>query len=262
MPNPLGPRHLLVNTSPVRASALPRRRHHSPTREGGLGRSRRRRRLRPARRHGRGGLRRARGPRRAAVPRPRQRGTSRAADPASDDALATTLETRPFDVRGIHAVPQHAGRRPRFPLRGAGPLAPSGRSPRRMRVEQKEGIRVAAVETAPGFIRPDGKEKVTGTGRYTADLNFTGMAHAKFRYADHSHARILGIDTAKASALPGVVAIVTQDQLPDVRFGSFVQDRLLVRQGRRSLRGRDRRRRRGPDARDRRRGRRPDRDPL
>ena len=86
---------------------------------------------------------------------------------------------------------------------------------------------MAAVETVPGFIRPDGKEKVTGTGRYTADLNLTGMAHARFRYADHSHARILGIDTSKASALPGVVAIVTQDQLPDVRFGSFVQDRYL-----------------------------------
>jgi CO/xanthine dehydrogenase Mo-binding subunit len=77
------------------------------------------------------------------------------------------------------------------------------------------------------FIRPDGKEKVTGTGRYTADLSFTGMAHAKFRYADHSHARILGIDTTKARALPGVVAVVTQDDLPDVRFGGLVQDRTL-----------------------------------
>ena len=86
---------------------------------------------------------------------------------------------------------------------------------------------MAAVEIAPGFIRPDGKEKVTGTGRYTADLVLTGMAHAKFRYADHSHARILSIDTTEARALPGVVAIVTQDQLPDVRFGSFVQDRYL-----------------------------------
>ena len=35
------------------------------------------------------------------------------------------------------------------------------------------------------FIRPDGKEKVTGLGRYTADLNLTGQAHAAFRYADH-----------------------------------------------------------------------------
>jgi CO/xanthine dehydrogenase Mo-binding subunit len=86
---------------------------------------------------------------------------------------------------------------------------------------------VATVEQAPGFIRQDGKEKVTGTGRYTADLNLTGMAHAKFRYADHPHAKITRIDTTKARALPGVVAVVTQDQLPDVRFGSFVQDRYL-----------------------------------
>jgi CO/xanthine dehydrogenase Mo-binding subunit len=86
---------------------------------------------------------------------------------------------------------------------------------------------VATVQTAPGFVRQDGKEKVTGSGRYTADLSFTGMAHAKFRYADHSHAKILKIDTAKARALPGVVAVVTQADLPDVRFGGFVQDRYL-----------------------------------
>lgn len=79
----------------------------------------------------------------------------------------------------------------------------------------------------PRFIRPDGKEKVTGVGRYTADLTTTGMAHARFRYADHPHARILRIDTAKARALPGVVAVVTQADLPDVRFGGLTQDRTL-----------------------------------
>ena len=77
------------------------------------------------------------------------------------------------------------------------------------------------------YVRSDGKEKVTGTGRYTADLTLTGMAHAKFRYADHSHAKILKIDTSNAKALPGVVAVVTQADLPDVRFGGFVQDRYL-----------------------------------
>ena len=85
-----------------------------------------------------------------------------------------------------------------------------------------------ATETAPAeFVRQDGKEKVTGTGRYTADLGFTSLAHAKFRYADHSHAKILKIDTSKAKALPGVVTVVTQDDLPDVRYGGFVQDRYL-----------------------------------
>ena len=80
------------------------------------------------------------------------------------------------------------------------------------------------------FIRPDGREKVTGAGRYTADLASAGMAHAAFRYADHPHARILGIDASEARALPGVVAVLTQDDLPDVRFGGLVQDRTLFAQ--------------------------------
>ncbi len=77
------------------------------------------------------------------------------------------------------------------------------------------------------FIRPDGKEKVTGAGRYTADLNLTGQLYAKFRYADHSHARILSIDTAPAAALPGVFAVLTWRDVPAVLYGGYVQDRRL-----------------------------------
>ena len=77
------------------------------------------------------------------------------------------------------------------------------------------------------FIRQDGKDKVTGLGRYTADLTFTGMLHAKFRYSDHAHARILRVDTAAARALPGVFAVITADDVPDVRYGPYVQDRSL-----------------------------------
>ena len=76
-------------------------------------------------------------------------------------------------------------------------------------------------------IRQDGKEKVTGAGRYTADLNLTGMLHAKFRFADHPRARIVKIDTAAARALPGVFAVITQDDVPAVRYGAFIQDRTL-----------------------------------
>jgi len=77
------------------------------------------------------------------------------------------------------------------------------------------------------FIRPDGKEKVTGLGRYTADLNLTGQLHAAFRYADHPHALILRIDTAAARAMPGVSAVLTHADVPDVRYGGLAQDRLL-----------------------------------
>src|SRR5262245_18283496 len=84
-----------------------------------------------------------------------------------------------------------------------------------------------SVETAPPFIRPDGKEKVTGSGRYAADLSLTGQLHAKLRYADHTHARILSIDTSRARALPGVLAVVTHEDVPDVLYGDLAQDRRL-----------------------------------
>jgi CO/xanthine dehydrogenase Mo-binding subunit len=77
------------------------------------------------------------------------------------------------------------------------------------------------------FVRPDGQEKVTGTGRYTADLTFTGEAHAAFRYADHPHARIVRVDATAARALPGVLAVLTHEDVPDVLYGGMVQDRRL-----------------------------------
>jgi len=87
---------------------------------------------------------------------------------------------------------------------------------------------VTASEVAPrSFVRPDGKEKVTGAGRYTADLNLTGQLHAKFRYADHTHARIVRIDPSRARAIPGVLAVLTHEDVPDVLYGQLVQDRRL-----------------------------------
>ena len=85
---------------------------------------------------------------------------------------------------------------------------------------------VAETES-PEFLRPDGKEKVTGSGRYTADLSLTGQLYAKFRYADHTHARILSIDTSRARALPGVLAVLTHEDVPDVLYGDLAQDRRL-----------------------------------
>jgi CO/xanthine dehydrogenase Mo-binding subunit len=87
---------------------------------------------------------------------------------------------------------------------------------------------VTVSEAAPtGFIRPDGKEKVTGAGRYAADLTLTGQLHAKFRYADHTHARIVSIDASRARAMPGVLAVLTHQDVPDVLYGQLVKDRRL-----------------------------------
>ena len=76
-------------------------------------------------------------------------------------------------------------------------------------------------------MRADGPDKVTGSGRYAADMSLTGMLFAKFRYADHPHARIVSVDTAAARAMPGVFAVLTAADVPAVKFGPFVQDRTL-----------------------------------
>ncbi len=91
---------------------------------------------------------------------------------------------------------------------------------------------VPSVGTSPPrFVRADGPDKVTGSGRYTADLTMTGMLAAKFRYADVSHGRITRVDTTAARSMPGVFAVLTQRDVPDVRFGPFVADRTLFADG-------------------------------
>ena len=50
---------------------------------------------------------------------------------------------------------------------------------------------------------------ITGGGRYTDDLNVDGQAYAVMVRSPHAHANILGIDTRAASAVPGVIAVLT-----------------------------------------------------
>ncbi|MGC1779838.1 MAG: xanthine dehydrogenase family protein molybdopterin-binding subunit [Xanthobacteraceae bacterium] len=50
---------------------------------------------------------------------------------------------------------------------------------------------------------------VRGGGRYTADENLPDQVHAVMLRSPHAHARIRSIDTAKAKAVPGVLAVLT-----------------------------------------------------
>jgi CO/xanthine dehydrogenase Mo-binding subunit len=84
-----------------------------------------------------------------------------------------------------------------------------------------------AVAQPPQFFRQDGRDKVTGSGRYAADLTVTGMLHAAFRFAGVPHARIRRIDTTKARELPGVHAVITVADVPAIRYGTFVKDRTI-----------------------------------
>ena len=80
-------------------------------------------------------------------------------------------------------------------------------------------------------MRQDGQAKVTGEARYTADLRVPGMAYGRFLLAGVVHARIRAIDTAAARALDGVLAVITQADVPDVRHGRYLRDRTLFADG-------------------------------
>ena len=79
------------------------------------------------------------------------------------------------------------------------------------------------------WIRPDAQAKASGQARYTADLAFPGLAHAKLLLAGRAHARITRLDVSRARRIPGVLAVLTQDDVPERRYGSFdfVLDRTL-----------------------------------
>jgi CO/xanthine dehydrogenase Mo-binding subunit len=65
----------------------------------------------------------------------------------------------------------------------------------------------------------DAWAKVTGETRYADDLVLPRMAYGKLLRSSHAHARILAIDTTRARALPGVLAVITGQDLPRVKFG-------------------------------------------
>ena len=65
--------------------------------------------------------------------------------------------------------------------------------------------------------RHDGFDKVTGAARFGADINLPGMLHGKILRSPHAHARIRSIDTSRAEALPGVLAVATAQDFPIVR---------------------------------------------
>ena len=54
---------------------------------------------------------------------------------------------------------------------------------------------------------------VTGHGAYLDDLRFDGVAHAVFLRSPHAHAILRGVDTAAAQSLPGIIAILTSQDV-------------------------------------------------
>ncbi|MGB6756410.1 MAG: xanthine dehydrogenase family protein molybdopterin-binding subunit [Xanthobacteraceae bacterium] len=62
---------------------------------------------------------------------------------------------------------------------------------------------------------------IQGHGRYIADMTFPGMAHGVVLRSPHAHARIRSIDTSKAKAAPGVLAVLTGADYKAAGFGDL-----------------------------------------
>ena len=76
----------------------------------------------------------------------------------------------------------------------------------------------------------DGAEKVTGRTQFLHDLTLPRMTHGAILRTRFPHARIRSIDTARARALPGVVAVITADMVEQHPFG-FAKDHLALKGG-------------------------------
>ena len=61
--------------------------------------------------------------------------------------------------------------------------------------------------------RPDALEKATGTTLYAADLAVDGCAYIKVLRSPHHHAKIVQIDKKEAEAIPGVITVLTAEDV-------------------------------------------------
>ena len=64
-------------------------------------------------------------------------------------------------------------------------------------------------------VRKEARRFITGKGRYVDDIKLLGMTHAHFVRSPHAHAKIKSVDTSEAMKMPGVVGVLTGQQIGD-----------------------------------------------
>ncbi len=78
--------------------------------------------------------------------------------------------------------------------------------------------------------RLDGREKVAGRAEFVGDMQMPGMLHGKVLRSPHAHAVVRSIDVSAAERMPGVVAVLTADDLRDIDaiYGHAIRDRPVI----------------------------------
>ena len=67
----------------------------------------------------------------------------------------------------------------------------------------------------------DAVDKATGRVKYIQDLKVPGMLYGKILYSKYAHAKIVKVDTSRAKELPGVLAVLTGEDVPEIRMGVY-----------------------------------------
>lgn len=76
--------------------------------------------------------------------------------------------------------------------------------------------------------RGDAVDKVTGRARFAADIKLPGQLVAKVLRSPHARANLVSIDASEAERLPGVKAVVTRDDFPDMEVEHAASGELMV----------------------------------
>lgn len=79
--------------------------------------------------------------------------------------------------------------------------------------------------------RMDAPGKVTGTAIYAADFAVPGMLVGRVLRSREPHARLIRVDTKRATKVPGVRAVLTAEDVPDVRYGGALKDETVFAAG-------------------------------
>ena len=71
-------------------------------------------------------------------------------------------------------------------------------------------------------VRKEDRRFITGRGRYVDDIKVLGMTYAHFIRSPHAHAKVKSIDATAAKDMPGVVDVLTGQQLVDDKIGNLI----------------------------------------
>src|SRR5512135_3303155 len=76
--------------------------------------------------------------------------------------------------------------------------------------------------------RVDAPGKVTGETLYPGDISMPGMLHMKIMFSSKAHARIINLDPSAAIDWPGLVCVLTAQDVPVNEYGLQITDQPVL----------------------------------